>query len=166
MQNEELTVRKPSGRKPINWGKVLRWGAVGVLVLTVLIQFVPYGRNHTNPPVIMEPTWDSPQPRQLAVRACYDCHSNETAWPWYTNVAPVSWLTQHDVDDGRHKLNFSEWNRPQKTDDIVKSVRDGEMPPAIYLPTHPSANLSTGDRQALIQGLTATFGPGGQLGGR
>jgi hypothetical protein len=108
MQNEELTVRKPSGRKPINWGKVLRWGAVGVLVLAVLIQFVPYGRNHTNPAVIMEPTWDSPQTRQLAVRACYDCHSNETAWPWYTNVAPVSWLTQHDVDDGRHKLNFSE----------------------------------------------------------
>lgn len=114
----------------------------------------------------MEPAWDSPQTRQLAVRACFDCHSNETTWPWYSNVAPISWLTQRDVDEGRAELNFSEWNRPQKTDDIVKSVQEGEMPPAIYYPTHPDANLPAGERQALIQGLTATFGPGGKLGGR
>ncbi len=166
MQTVETQARKPIKRKPIKWRSVFRWGLIGAIVLFVLIQLVPYGRNHTNPPVTMEPAWDSSQTRQLAVRACYDCHSNETVWPWYSNVAPVSWLTQRDVDEGRAELNFSEWNRPQKTDEIVKSVQKGEMPPAIYLPTHPDANLSAGDRQALIQGLTATFGPGGRLGGR
>ena len=61
-----------------------------VIALLLLIQLVPYGRNHANPPVRQEPAWDSPQTRELAVRACYDCHSNQTAWPWYTNVAPIS----------------------------------------------------------------------------
>lgn len=75
----------------------------------VLMQLVSYGRNHTNPPVVSEPTWDSPETRALAVRACYDCHSNETVWPWYTNVAPVSWLIQREVAEGREELNFSTW---------------------------------------------------------
>ncbi|CCF84689.1 heme-binding domain-containing protein [Nitrolancea hollandica] len=150
-------------KRKIRWKKVIAWGAAGIVVLAVLIQFVPYGRNHTNPPVTMEPAWDSPQTRQLAVRSCYDCHSNETTWPWYSNVAPISWYVQHDVDEGRADINFSEWDRPQKdADEIVKSVRDGEMPPGIYLPTHPDARLSPAERQALIQGLTATFGPGKQ----
>jgi hypothetical protein len=61
---------------------------LGAVALFALIQVVPYGRSHTNPPVQSEPKWDSPQTRALAVRACYDCHSNETTWPWYTNVAP------------------------------------------------------------------------------
>ena len=60
--------------------------------LFLAIQFVPYGRDHSNPPVIGEPTWNSPETRALAVRACFDCHSNETVWPWYSNIAPVSWL--------------------------------------------------------------------------
>jgi hypothetical protein len=83
---------------------------VGVVVLFGLIQLVPYGRDHTNPPVVAEPAWDSPQTRALAVRACFDCHSNETVWPWYSNVAPASWLVQRDVDDGRRRLNWSEWS--------------------------------------------------------
>ena len=89
-------------------------GLIGLIViigLFVLIQVVPYGRNHANPPVLNEPRWDSPKTRQLAVRACYDCHSNETIWPWYSNVAPVSWLVQKDVDQGRDEINFSEWRR-------------------------------------------------------
>ena len=72
--------------------------AVGLLL--VAIQFAPYGRAHTNPPVRREPSWDTPANRELARRACFDCHSNETAWPWYTSVAPVSWLAQRDVDEG------------------------------------------------------------------
>ena len=63
---------------------------LGVLCLGLVIQLLPYGRDHTNPPVVAEPLWDSPQTRALAKRACFDCHSNETIWPWYTNVAPVS----------------------------------------------------------------------------
>ena len=58
----------------------------------LLIQLVPFGRDHTNPPVVQEPNWDSPATRELAQRACFDCHSNETVWPWYSNIAPVSWL--------------------------------------------------------------------------
>ncbi len=90
-------------------------GAAGVLVVGLIaIQLVPYGRNHTNPPVQSEPNWDSPETRALAERACFECHSNETAWPWYSNIAPVSWLVQHDVDEGREKLNFSEWSTAVK----------------------------------------------------
>jgi len=137
---------------------------VGVAVLAVLvfgllvIQAVPYGRNHTNPPAQREPAWDSPQTRALAVRACYDCHSNETVWPWYSNIAPFSWLVQRDVDQGRHELNFSEWGRRQEGDDSAETVREGEMPPWFYTIAHPSARLSGDERAALIRGLEATFG--------
>src|SRR5690348_18457917 len=87
---------------------------LAAIVLFGLIQLIPYGHNHTNPPVAQEPTWDSPQTRDLAVRACFDCHSNETVWPWYSNIAPLSWLIQHDVDEGRQNLNFSDWNGSQR----------------------------------------------------
>lgn len=73
----------------------------------IAIQFMPVEKS--NPPVISEPRWDSPQTRVLAERACYDCHSNQTKWPWYSNVAPVSWVLAHNVKEGRVKLNFSEW---------------------------------------------------------
>ena len=92
--------------------RVIVRAAVVVVVLLVVIQAVPYGRNHTNPPLRAEPKWDSARTRQLAVDACFACHSNQTRWPWYSSVAPVSWLTQHDVEDGRRILNFSEWDRP------------------------------------------------------
>ena len=77
--------------------KVAQYGLVVVIVGFLIIQVVPYGRNHTNPPVEQEPAWDSPQTRSLAERACFVCHSNETTLPWYRNVAPVSWLVLHDV---------------------------------------------------------------------
>jgi mono/diheme cytochrome c family protein len=80
--------------------------AIG-LVVFIVIQFVPV--EQTNPPVVSEPKWDSPQTKELVQRACYDCHSNETKWPWYSQVAPVSWLVADHVNEGRSKLNFSEW---------------------------------------------------------
>lgn len=132
---------------------------LGLLALAAVIQLVPYGRDHTNPPVTGEPAWDSPATRELAKRTCFDCHSNETEWPWYSNVAPVSWLVQRDVNEGREKLNFSEWDRPQKhADEAAKEVREGEMPMWIYLPTHPEARLTDAEKQQLIAGLEATFG--------
>lgn len=132
---------------------------LGALALAAVAQVVPYGRSHTNPPVTGEPPWDSPATRELAKRACFDCHSNETVWPWYSHVAPVSWLVQRDTDEGRRKLNFSEWNKPQKeADEAAKAVREGEMPMWIYLPTHPEARLTDAEKQALIQGLEATMG--------
>lgn len=140
-------------------GTFLRWTGLAMLGLFVLIQFVPYGRNHTNPPVRQEPVWDSPQTAALARRACFDCHSNQTVWPWYSNIAPVSWLVLRDVDEGRSKLNFSEWDLPQKdAEEAAEQVQKGEMPPWFYLPAHPQARLSMQEKQALIRGLQATTG--------
>src|SRR5205085_3447155 len=80
------------------------------LVLFGLMQLIPTGVSYGNPPVAAEPNWDSPQTRSLAQRACFDCHSNETVWPWYSKIAPVKWLVAKDVADGRRKLNFSDWD--------------------------------------------------------
>ena len=144
----------------VNWSRLLRWSAIGFLVLLVAIQLVHYGREHSNPPVVAEPAWDSPRTRELARVACFDCHSNETSWPWYSNVAPLSWWLQDHVDEGRRELNFSEWGRPQETDEIVESVEEGEMPPRSYTLAHSSARLSAEEEQALVDGFVAMFGPG------
>lgn len=134
----------------------------GALALFLLIQLVPYGRAHANPPVVQEPQWDSPETRALAQRACFDCHSNETVWPWYSNIAPVSWLVQRDTDEGRQKLNFSEWGRgEQEVDEIFEVVKEGEMPLPIFLITHPEARFNDLEKQALLEGILATFGSGG-----
>jgi hypothetical protein len=132
-----------------------------VLALGAGIQVVPYGRQHTNPPVAVEPGWDTPATRALAARACFDCHSNETVWPWYSNIAPISWLVERDVDEGRRALNFSEWNRPQKeARESANTVREGEMPPWIYTIRRASARLSPAEKEALARGLAATLGAG------
>lgn len=127
--------------------------------LAIVIQLIPYGRNHTNPPVVSEPSWDSAQTRALVARACMDCHSNQTAWPWYSNIAPFSWSVQHDVDEARQRLNFSEWGqRRQDTDDIYAVIKNGEMPPFQFLIMHPEARLTDAEKQTLIQGFQATLG--------
>jgi mono/diheme cytochrome c family protein len=130
---------------------------VGVLGL-LLIQLVPYGRDHANPAVVSEPAWDSPATRATAVTVCFDCHSNQTVWPWYSNIAPASWLIQHDVDEGRQTLNFSEWARGQEGDELAEAVSGGQMPPFSYALTHPEVRLSAAARDAFIRGLVATFG--------
>jgi len=128
----------------------------------VAIQLVPYGRAHSNPPVAGEPVWDSVATRALAVRACFDCHSNETIWPWYSNIAPVSWRLQSHVDAGREELNLSQWGSGgQDGDDVAEVVREGDMPPWDYLLTHSGARLSDAEKQDLIDGLTRTFGADG-----
>ncbi|HJV08531.1 MAG TPA: heme-binding domain-containing protein, partial [Acidimicrobiales bacterium] len=86
---------------------MLRIGAIVVGALLLALQLVPYGRDHTNPPVTAGTSWPTAEGRRLAGAACYDCHSNETKWPIYSFVAPMSWLVQRDVDEGRRKLNFS-----------------------------------------------------------
>ncbi|MBP8059451.1 MAG: heme-binding domain-containing protein [Chloroflexi bacterium] len=135
---------------------------IGIAVLVggfLLIQLVPYGRNHTNPPVVNEPNWDSPETLALAQRACFDCHSNETTWPWYSNIAPVSWLVQHDVEEGRQEVNFSDWGRGREGErpgELAESLNEGEMPMAMFLVTHPDARLTAAEKEALIQGFQAT----------
>ena len=139
--------------------RVLRWIGIALVVVLVALQLVPYGRRHTNPPGRVEPRWDAAATRGLAVRACYDCHSNETVWPWYSHVAPISWLAQRDVEEGRRKLNLSEWDRPQEeAHESAKTVRKGEMPPWFYVAIHPDARLTAAEARALIGGLEATLG--------
>ena len=133
---------------------------IGLLILGfVVIQLVPYGRDHTNPAVTAEPNWDSPETRALFMTACGDCHSHETVWPWYSNVAPISWLVQHDVEEGRAEFNVSRWGQGEnEAHEAAETIQEGEMPPPIFLVTHPEARLSDADEQTLIRGLIATFG--------
>ena len=146
----------------MNVKKILKWGAIGIVALLLLIQLAPYGRNHTNPPVQSEPNWDSPDTRALVQTACFDCHSNETNWGrWYESVAPASWLVQRDVDEGRQRLNFSEWDqggKPREIDELWGVLQNGSMPPAVYLPLHPEAKLTQAEIDQLIAGLKATVG--------
>jgi hypothetical protein len=106
-----------------------------------------------------EPDWDRPRTRELFFRTCRDCHSNETSWPWYSHVAPASWLVQHDVEEGREHFNVSEWGREDNEgDEAAELLREGEMPPWFYLPAHPEALLTDAERRELVAGLVATFG--------
>lgn len=127
-------------------------GVAAFVVLVLIIQVVPYGRSHSNPPVAQEPPWSSSDSRDLAVRACYDCHSNETVWPWYTNIAPFSWLVQWDVDQGRNELNFSEWSsRRGEAGEAVEVMQEGGMPQWYYTMLHPSAKLTQAEKDQLTQ---------------
>ena len=141
--------------------RLLLYAGAALAGILALIQAVPYGRDHMNPPVLQEPAWDSAQTRAFAVGACFDCHSNETKWPWYTDIAPVSWLVQNDVESGRSILNFSEWNQPQGEggSELVEVVREGEMPPLYYawMPNHRDARLSESEKADFVRGLEATL---------
>ena len=122
----------------------------------LLIQFVPY--RVSNPPVRNEPKWDSPRTRQLAVAACFDCHSNEVQTPWYGKVAPVSWLVTNHVNDGRAALNFSEWNG-RGGGDASETIREGSMPPGYFtwFGLHSNAKLTKAERDELARGLDASL---------
>jgi len=113
----------------------------------------------TNPPVVTQVKWDSPQTEALFKRACADCHSNGTVWPWYSQVAPVSWLVARDVNEGREKLNVSDLRAgdPERVrhniEEIGEVVMEGAMPMPIYLPMHPEAVLTDAEKKALVSGL-------------
>lgn len=134
--------------------------SIVVIAAAIAIQFIPYGKDHTNLPVMSEPQWDSPRTKELFNRACADCHSNETKYPWYSNIAPVSWLVAHDIDEGREHFNVSMWGVQKKNEgeDAAKEVREGEMPMWFYTIPHPEAKLSSSEKQELISGLEKTFG--------
>ena len=137
-------------------------GCLGVVF--AMMQVVPYGRTHSNPAVLGEPAWDSPRTRELAVRACFNCHSNETRWPWYADVAPLSWVMQLDVDNARDTLNFSEWTRPQDlAPESGPTVIRRDMPPYKYRVAHPEADLNEQERIELARGLNTTVGARGRI---
>ncbi len=128
-------------------------------ILFIAIQFVPFGRDHANPPVSAEPTWDRADTRAIFFRACKDCHSNETTWPWYSYVAPVSWMVQKHVTEARAEFNVSRWGTgKQEADEAAEQVREEHMPLWTYRVTHPEARLDDLERADLVTGLVATFG--------
>ena len=143
------------------WVRNVLIGLAILVVAFIVIQFIPY--RVTNPPVTQEPKWDSPRTRQLAVAACFDCHSNETKTVWWEDVAPLSWWITNHVKEGRAALNFSEWDRRGESDDAAETVRNGSMPPEYYtwLGMHSNAKLTPKERRELADGLVKTLGAGG-----
>jgi heme-binding protein len=142
--------------------KSIRIGVMVVavpLVLFLAIQLIPVWLLQTDPPVVAEPQWDSSQTQALAKRACYDCHSNQTSWSWYSRVAPISWLVTLDTIRGRRHLNFSEWGGTggRRIREIGEVISEGSMPPQLYVLTHPAAQLTEAEKQQLISGLQASL---------
>ncbi len=139
----------------------IKWLIIAPIAVFIAIQLLPVWLLQNNPPVQSEPPWDSPQTRALAQRACFDCHSNQTNWPWYSRIAPFSWYVTYDVLRGRSHLNFSEWNAVSGRGEggerggrgVARTILDGSMPPPAYLLTHPQGALSDAEKQQLIQGL-------------
>ena len=140
------------------WRRILKSAVFAAVLLFVAIQFVQPER--TNPPVDPSSTFEavarpSPQVASLVRRACYDCHSHNTVWPWYSRIAPVSWLVADDVNEGRRKLNFSQWNllgaemSRTRLREACEEVREGGMPLWFYRLMHPEARLSAEDIEAL-----------------
>ncbi len=129
----------------------------------ILIQIIPVGSffsvlaRDPNPPVTQTIQWDSPETERLVRMACFDCHSNETVWPWYANIAPVSWLVTRDVNRGRIGLNFSEMTAENFKLDHFEAHLNWNMPPKLYTLIHPEANLTDDQKATLLAGIAATF---------
>jgi hypothetical protein len=147
--------------------RLLLRAGLGLLLVAVLLQFLPFGRLGPNPPVTRDAPWPNGRARELAVAACYDCHSNQTRRPLYSQVAPFSWLIARDVEQGREKLNFSTWEGSGgDARDAAETIVEGSMPPRRYLPLHADARLSEDERALLVEALEAMGGGGGGGGDR
>jgi len=163
MEEKIAQTEMPTSRPFLKRLKYIFWAVIALFIIGFIgLQIYAFNQERTNPPVIQEPDWDTPQTRQLAQRACYDCHSNETIWPWYSYIYPGSELLIHDVNEGRKVLNFSEWGvegREQASvEEMVETISKGQMPLPYYLVMHPEANLRGDERGLLINGLIATVG--------
>jgi cytochrome c551/c552 len=130
-------------------GLIVIVGALTVIAGNVLSE-------HSNPPVTYTVKWDSPETEQLVRNACYACHSNETIWPWYAYVAPVSFLVVDDVKEGRREMNFST-GKKLEAHEMVEQIEEGDMPPQKFLIMHPEASLTDTQKEQLISGIRATF---------
>jgi len=130
-----------------------------IFFLFVIIQFVPAGKPDTIPENENDLIYNNHIPESIVnilKTSCYDCHSNETSFPWYSHVAPVSWLVNRDVIKGREELNFSEWESQSKMDKaknidkIINEVKGGKMPMRIYILMHSEAKLNEDARQQFV----------------
>lgn len=139
----------------------MKWLKRAIIALVILFAVAQVIRpSMTNPPVDESRTLQAkaqvqPEVHAILERSCNDCHSNKTAWPWYSQIAPVSWYLVRHVNEGRRELNISDWAQydtrraTKKLEEICEQVKEGEMPLKTYLPLHPSAKLSDADKQAL-----------------
>jgi hypothetical protein len=155
-----IYIHKPRKNALTN-AKALTFFFGATLATMLIIQLIPYGKNHSNPPVNGEPAWSSPRTRELMVNACYGCHSNSAEYPAYASVAPISWTVQSHVDEGIDKVNYQEWNSQQgEADETIEVIREGSMPPGYYtmFGMHPEAKLTDAEISELIAGLLATPG--------
>lgn len=124
-----------------------------VVAVGIILQLIPV--NQTNPPIIQSAEM-SGEVKEILVESCFDCHSNETEWPWYSRIAPGSFLITRDVIEGRKHLNFSEfsdmdaYDSSDVADEIIEMLEEGEMPLLPYLLLHPDASLSDSETQILI----------------
>jgi Haem-binding domain len=126
------------------WWRAARWTGLGTLAVAVALQLVPYSWSHPNPPVRQDAPWPDAESEAIARQSCYACHSNETDWPPYSYVAPMSWLIRWDVERGREELNFSQWDRDQgKADKAAEQVLDRAMALDRYTVIHHDARLAT-----------------------
>ena len=128
-------------------------GGAALLFVGGLLQLVPYGWTKTNPPVTAEAPWPDAEAAAIARESCYSCHSNETDWPAYSYVAPMSWLVGDDVESGRDELNFSEWGERSEPDDAAEEVEEGSMPPSQYTAVHRGARLTDEEARVLVDAL-------------
>jgi hypothetical protein len=142
--------------------KDAKTGALVLVAALVVAQAIRIEK--ANPPVRSEIPAD-PAIKHLLKRACYDCHSNQTVWPWYASVAPVSWMVGSDVNEGRRKLNFSEWGayagdvQEQKMKGIAEEVQDGDMPPWYYSIMHRTSRLNPEARNEIKKWAAAAPDP-------
>jgi Haem-binding domain len=139
--------------------RVLKLGAIALGVFLVVAQAFRIGK--ANPPVTADLSAPAPA-KEVLRRSCYGCHSNETVWPWYSDVASASWLVTHDVHQGRAELNFSQWGtyrsaqRLKKLKQIGEEIAEGDMPPSYYIyPMHLSARLSAADHTTTTNWLAS-----------
>lgn len=134
-----------------------RWqyGLAGLVLLFLILQLFPAAA--ADNPAVEEEVTAPTEVRQILRQSCYDCHSHETAWPWYASVAPAKWLVRGHVEDARSDLNFSTWNRydtdeaTHKWEEVAEEVEEDHMPLRSYLIVHRDARLTDADRQRLIE---------------
>ena len=137
---------------------------IGVVGLVILIQF--FGIDKVNPQADDSQDFiiQSNPPTEVAnliKTSCYDCHSNETKYPWYSNVTPVSWWVKHHIDEAREELNFSEWGtyklkrKDHKLEESIEEIEHGEMPLKSYLWTHGDAKLNDAQKEQVISWMKA-----------
>jgi hypothetical protein len=139
--------------------QVLKRVLLALAIVFVAVQFVPYGWWHDNPQVVDDAPWPDPAAEAVARSSCYACHSNETDWPLYSYVAPMSWLVRSDVESGRDAFNFSDWDRSEgDANKAVEVIEDGSMPPDRYTVIHSDSSLSEEERDVLVSALLAMGG--------